>query len=87
VLESLRQAAAAAYIPPTSFAWIHLGLGEVDDAFRYMFDAVEQRDPIIVPLKSYWFFDPLRADPRYEELLRKLRLDRPPKAPGPGSQQ
>lgn len=87
VLESLRQAAAAAYIPPTSLAWIHLGLGEVDAAFRCMFDAVEQRDPIIVPLKSYWFLDPLRADPRYGELLRKLRLDRPPGAPNHCSQQ
>ncbi len=87
LLESLRRAAAAAYIPPTSFAWIHLGLGEVDAAFRCMFDAVEQRDPIIVPVKSYWFFDPLRADPRYGELLRRLRLDGQPGRPDPASQE
>jgi|DewCreStandDraft_4_1066084.scaffolds.fasta_scaffold14416_3 TolB-like protein/DNA-binding winged helix-turn-helix (wHTH) protein/Tfp pilus assembly protein PilF len=87
VLESLRQAAAAAYIPPTSLAWIHLGLGEADAAFRCMFEAVEQRDPIIVPLKSYWFLDPLRADQRYGELLRRLRLDRRAGRPDPASQE
>jgi len=45
-----------------------------------MFDAIEQRDPIIIPLKSYWFLDPLREDPRYALLLRHLRLDAPPAA-------
>lgn len=77
LLDALRQAAASRYIPPTALAWIHLGLGEVDEAFQLTFDAIEQRDPIIVPLKSYWFFDPLREDPRYALLLRKLRLDAP----------
>ena len=81
LLESLLQAAASRYIPPTAFAWIHLGLGEADAAFQFMFDAIEQRDPIIIPLKSYWFFDPLREDPRYTLLVRKLRLDAPRGAP------
>jgi TolB-like protein/DNA-binding winged helix-turn-helix (wHTH) protein/predicted Zn-dependent protease len=83
LLESLRQAATGAYIPPTSLAWIHLGLNETSAAFEYMFEAVEQRDPILIPLKSYWFFDPLRQDARYAALLSKLHLDSPPAPASP----
>jgi hypothetical protein len=37
--------------------------------------AIEERDPIIVPIKSYPFFDPIRSDPRFAALLRKMKLD------------
>lgn len=75
VLERLRERAAQSYVPPTSFAWIHLGLGETERAFEWLDRAVEGRDQFIMPIKSYWFFDPIRSDPRFAALLRKMRLD------------
>jgi hypothetical protein len=36
--------------------------------------AIEQRDPMMTPIKSYPFFDPIRGDPRFAGLLRKMRL-------------
>ena len=33
LLERLYEIALEAYVPLTSFAWIHLGLGDIDDAF------------------------------------------------------
>jgi TolB-like protein len=75
VLERLRERATHAYVPPTSFAWIHLGLRETDSAFEWLDRAVEGRDQFIMPIKSYWFFDPIRSDPRFAALLRKMRLD------------
>jgi hypothetical protein len=65
----------AAYVPPSCFAWIHLGLGNVGEAFTWMDRAIDGRDPIIVPIKSYPFLDPLRADPRFHALLRKMNLE------------
>ncbi len=32
------------------------------------------RDQMITPIKSYSFFDPLRGDPRFHALLRKMNL-------------
>lgn len=78
LLERLHGMATQAYVPPTSFAWIHLGLGEIDEAFAWMDRAIEARDPMIVPIKSYCFLDPLRADPRFAALLRKMRLEPEP---------
>jgi hypothetical protein len=63
-----------AYVPPSSFAWIQLGLGDFDDAFAWMDRAIDARDPMMVPIQSYPFLDPLRNDPRFHALLRKMNL-------------
>ncbi len=75
VLAGLHAAAAQTYVPPTSFAWIHLGLGEIDYAFTWMDRAIEERDPIIVPIRSFPFLDPLRTDLRFAGLLRRMKLE------------
>ena len=74
-LARLDERAARAYVPPTSFAWIHLGLREIDSAFEWLERAIDARDQFIMPIKSYWFFDPIRSDPRFAALLHKMRLD------------
>jgi len=64
-----------AFVPPTAFAWIYLGLGEMDAAFEWLSRAVEESDQFMMPIKSYEFFDPIRADPRFLALLRKMNLE------------
>jgi len=75
VLAQLRAAAdRQVYVPPTSFAWTYLGLGDVDNTFTWLDRAVEVRDRMMVAIQSYWFFDPLRDDPRFADLLRRMKL-------------
>jgi tetratricopeptide (TPR) repeat protein len=81
LLQSLRAMSARAYVPPTSFAWIHFGLGEIDEAFVWMDRAIEERDHMMTPIKSYPFLDPIRNDPRFAALLRKMKLDSGPNEP------
>ncbi len=75
VLQRLRDTATKVYVPPCSFAWIHLGLREIDAAFEWLKRAVEECDQFMMPIKTYGFFDPIRADPRYAVLLRKMNLE------------
>jgi len=75
VLARLESVARSTYVPPTSYAWVCIGLREVDAAFEWLDRAVEARDQLMMPIKSYAFFDPLRADPRFAALLRKMKLD------------
>lgn len=74
VLQRLREMELSTYVPPCSFAWVHLGLGEVDTAFEWLNRAVGECDQLMMPIKSYAFFDPIRHDPRFALLLRKMNL-------------
>ncbi len=74
LLEHLQRVANCIYVPPSAFAWIHLGLGEVDEAFLWMGRAIGAHDPMMTPIKTYAFLDPFRRDPRFADLLRKMNL-------------
>jgi TolB-like protein/Tfp pilus assembly protein PilF len=74
VLDQLSALARQRYVPPTCFAWTHLGLGDIDEAFIWLDRAVDAPDRMIEPIKTYPFLDPLRADQRFAALLRKMKL-------------
>jgi tetratricopeptide (TPR) repeat protein len=74
LLARLRALPSHVYVPPTSFAWIHVGLGEIDEFFEAMTRAIDARDHMITPIKSYPFLDAVRGDRRYGDLLRKMNL-------------
>jgi TolB-like protein/Tfp pilus assembly protein PilF len=75
VLQRVHGMAAKGYVPPCSFALIHLGLREIDTAFEWLNRAVGECDQLMMPIKSYGFFDPIRSDPRFAVLLRKMNLE------------
>jgi hypothetical protein len=78
LLQRLYHETAEGYVPPTSLAWIHLGLGEVDAAFEWLNRAVDECDQLLMAIKSYRFLDPIRSDPRFAGLLRKMNLESAP---------
>jgi TolB-like protein len=75
VLERLHGLAGQRCVYPTCFAWAHLGLGEIDEAFVWMDRAIDAPDRHIEPIKTWPFLDPLRDDPRFHALLRKMNLE------------
>lgn len=75
ILQQLNDMATRDYVAPTAFAWVNLGLGELDQAFAWMEKAIDASDPNIVPIKTFPFLDPIRSDPRFARLLRKMNLE------------
>jgi TolB-like protein/Tfp pilus assembly protein PilF len=75
ILQRLHGMAKKVYVPPSSIAWIHLGLKEVDAAFEWLNRAVDECDQFMMAIKSYAFMDPIRGDPRFAALLRKMNLE------------
>jgi len=71
----LEQHAAGRYLPPFSVALVYVGLGRWDEAFSWMNRAIDERDPIIMPIKTFPFLDGVRSDPRYADLVRRMNLD------------
>lgn len=59
----------------TQLAAVYALLGLNDHAFEWLETAYREGDSSILFLKVYPYYDNLRADPRYEEMLRRLNLD------------
>ena len=55
-------------------AYVHMGLGESDEALRYLDLAVQERFPRVTRLGIDPTWDPLRGDPRFQEILRAVGL-------------
>jgi hypothetical protein len=72
VLEQLQR--SERYTLPTNFAHVHFGLGEFDAAFECFDRVVEERDQNLMLILSYAHFDPIRQEPRFTALLRKMQL-------------
>jgi serine/threonine-protein kinase len=72
VLASLRQAAAGRYVPSYWFALVHAGLGERDEVLRDLERAYEERSTVLAYLLIDPRFAPLRGDPRFLALARRL---------------
>jgi serine/threonine-protein kinase len=75
MVDEMTRAAESDYFPPSAIALGHIGLGQWDDAFFWLEKAVDLRDPIVMPIKSFPFLDPIRSDARYHHLLGKMKLD------------
>ncbi len=74
VLEELRAASQQRYVPALSFAVVYVGLGEKEQALAWLERAYEERTNFLAYLKVQWTWDPLRSDPRFADLLRRLGL-------------
>jgi len=71
VLKTLEAVATQRYVPPTSMALVHAGLGDRDAVFAWLDKAYTARDVhlIFLPVDSKW--DAYRADPRFAALLER----------------
>lgn len=49
-------------------------LGEVDEAISYLEQAYEQRECLLVLLKALEWWDPLRSDSRFQDLVRRVGI-------------
>jgi TolB-like protein/tetratricopeptide (TPR) repeat protein/predicted Ser/Thr protein kinase len=74
LLAAATEAAETGYVPPSTFAFGYIGLEDWDAAFEWLDRAVDGRDPLIMPIKTYYVLDAVRDDPRYRALLRKMNL-------------
>jgi tetratricopeptide (TPR) repeat protein len=61
-------------IPALAIAEIYVGLGDKDRAFPWLEKAIDERD-LGMGLRWDGYFEPLRSDPRFSALLRRMRLD------------
>jgi serine/threonine protein kinase/tetratricopeptide (TPR) repeat protein len=75
ILSELNQLSMQEYVSPYLIAIIYVGLGLSDQAFEWLYKAVENPDILLVHIKVDPLFDSIRPDPRFKELLKKVGLN------------
>ncbi|MFN2239930.1 MAG: hypothetical protein ABR524_11110, partial [Thermoanaerobaculia bacterium] len=71
----LEQEKHSRYISPFKFARISIGLGDHDEAFRLIEEAYLQRSNYLTGIVTDPTLDPIRDDPRFRDLLRRMDLE------------
>lgn len=74
ILDELLNLNQRSYVGPIQMAIIHIGLGEKDEALRWLEEAYRVRDGNLVLLKVWPAWDPLRGDPRFRDLLQRTKF-------------
>ena len=76
LMRELETAAATRYVSPANLAIGYIGLGDHDAALACLERAYAERSQGLTFLKIDPVFDPLRADPRFSDLLRRVNFPR-----------
>jgi tetratricopeptide (TPR) repeat protein len=74
IISELKERSRNHYVFPTVFALAYLGLGDKDQALTFLERAYEEQDPGLFYLKVSPFLDPLRSEPRFQALLRRVNF-------------
>ncbi len=74
ILHRLQEKSRHAFVPAYNFAIIHTALHQKDRALQNLQKAYDEKDWALMVLAVEPRLDPLRSDPRFQELVRKVGL-------------
>jgi TolB-like protein/DNA-binding winged helix-turn-helix (wHTH) protein/Tfp pilus assembly protein PilF len=75
LINELKRRGQRGYIPAGALINPYLALGDYDEAFVWFERAYQEKSNILQFLKVHPFFDPVRNDPRFVDLLHRVGLD------------
>jgi len=75
VIDEIRDASRHKYRSSYPVAAIYAGLGQTDQALEWLEMACDERATWMIFLKVHPYFDNLRAEPRFQELLQRLQFE------------
>jgi TolB-like protein len=74
LLEETINLQSRGYARPFHVARIYVGLGDNNKAMEWLERGYREEDPFLTALKADLTFDPLRDDPRFQSLLRRMNF-------------
>jgi len=60
------------YLPPVQRAFIHIGIGEHDEALKLLEQAYDEHSWFLAFIQAEPWYDPLRKDPRFDRIIKKM---------------
>ncbi|MBI4467630.1 MAG: tetratricopeptide repeat protein, partial [Acidobacteria bacterium] len=74
ILDQLKQMASTQYVSSCDIASVYAALGATSQSFEWLERARQERASRLIELKADPLFDPLRGEPRFRELLRRMNF-------------
>jgi hypothetical protein len=74
LLKELKATSKKSFVPAFFFALVYAGLEDKDQAFAWLEKAYDERFTRFAYLKLEALWDPLRADHRFSDLLRRVGM-------------
>lgn len=74
MLAELKKRLKSEYVPAAAFVDVYLGLEDYDQTFMWLEKAYQEQSNILQFLRVP-FFDPIRNDPRFKDLQRRVGLN------------
>lgn len=74
LLDQLLKLQSETYVPPTAIATVYVALRDKERALSWLERSYDGRDGDMVLLKVFPVWDPLRDDPRFKTLIRRMRF-------------
>jgi hypothetical protein len=65
------------YVSGYMMSYVSLGLGDHEQAISWLQKAADDRDCLLSYINVWFCFDPLRSDPRFQALLRRMNFPPP----------
>ena len=75
-LDELLELNRRRYVTPVALVHVYIGLCDKDRAFARLDKAYQERSYLMAYLKVIALADPLRSDPRFDDLVRRIGLSR-----------
>ena len=75
IVRDILASSTVRYLPPYHIAMAYAGLGQVDEAFRWLDRAYDERASFMAGVKAAPAFTPLHGDSRWGKLLAKMGLN------------
>jgi TolB-like protein/DNA-binding winged helix-turn-helix (wHTH) protein/Tfp pilus assembly protein PilF len=76
LLGELKRRQQTSYVPAAAFVNAYLGLGDNEQAFAWLERGYQEQSNILQWLKVHPYFDPVRGDPRFKDLVHRVGLDK-----------
>ncbi len=74
ILNELLKLNESRYVTPAALVNVYIGLGDKDQAFAWLEKAYQEKSNYVVFLKVFPILDPIRSDPRFADLVRRIGL-------------
>jgi TolB-like protein/DNA-binding winged helix-turn-helix (wHTH) protein len=71
-VDEIERESARRYVSPYNMSRVYAAAGDADQSFAWLERAYQERNPDLIELRSEPAFDPMRPDPRFSALLRRV---------------